>query len=50
MHRKVKQQQGRVGEVGVVHNNSEHVQKAGGEKEGDTDVSQTSLGLNPHTG
>lgn len=31
-----------------VHNDSERVQKAGGEKEGDTGVSQTSLGLSPH--
>ena len=29
----------------LVHNDSERVQKAGGEEEGDTGVSQTSLGV-----
>lgn len=37
--------EGAVGEIGVVHSSSERVQKAGGEKEGDTGVSQTSLVL-----
>lgn len=45
---RVKQQQGQVGEGGVVHKDSEGVQKNRCGEAGDKGMSQVSLGLNRH--